>query len=157
KWMPSCRSTPQMESKPPPPATGMSPVLLPLGAGALAIAIFVIDTITPLDIAVAVLYVAVVLLAANFLQRRGLLLVSAGGLGLTVASFLLSHGLAADTALVRALISLSAIAITTLLALKNQSATAALREQAQLLDLTHDTIFVRDAKNVITYWNRGAE
>jgi two-component system sensor kinase FixL len=32
-----------------------------------------------------------------------------------------------------------------------------LRETAQLLDLTHDTVFVRDMKNVITYWNRGAE
>jgi PAS domain S-box-containing protein len=32
-----------------------------------------------------------------------------------------------------------------------------LREQASLLHLTHDTIFVRDMHNVITYWNRGAE
>jgi PAS domain S-box-containing protein len=32
-----------------------------------------------------------------------------------------------------------------------------LREQASLLQLTHDTIFVRDMHNVITYWNRGAE
>jgi PAS domain S-box-containing protein len=32
-----------------------------------------------------------------------------------------------------------------------------LREQANLLDLTHDTVFVRDMKDVITYWNRGAE
>ncbi|HVH93222.1 MAG TPA: PAS domain S-box protein, partial [Candidatus Acidoferrum sp.] len=32
-----------------------------------------------------------------------------------------------------------------------------LREQAGLLDLTHDTIFVRDMNDVITYWNRGAE
>ena len=30
-------------------------------------------------------------------------------------------------------------------------------EQASLLDLTHDTIFVRDMNDVITYWNRGAE
>jgi PAS domain S-box-containing protein len=30
------------------------------------------------------------------------------------------------------------------------------REQADLLDLTHDTIFVRDMNNVIRYWNRGA-
>jgi PAS domain S-box-containing protein len=32
-----------------------------------------------------------------------------------------------------------------------------LRERANLLDLTHDTVFVRDLNNVITYWNRGAE
>ena len=32
-----------------------------------------------------------------------------------------------------------------------------LREQAELLDLTHDTIFVRDEQDVIIYWNRGAE
>jgi two-component system, LuxR family, sensor kinase FixL len=36
-------------------------------------------------------------------------------------------------------------------------AEAVLREQAGLLDLTHDTIFVRDLNDVITYWNRGAE
>lgn len=32
-----------------------------------------------------------------------------------------------------------------------------LREQAHLLDLTHDTVFVRDMNDVITYWNRGAD
>src|SRR6266480_1300658 len=32
-----------------------------------------------------------------------------------------------------------------------------LREHASLLNLTHDTIFVRDINDVITYWNRGAE
>jgi PAS domain S-box-containing protein len=30
-------------------------------------------------------------------------------------------------------------------------------QQASLLNLTHDTIFVRDAGDVITYWNRGAQ
>jgi len=30
-------------------------------------------------------------------------------------------------------------------------------QQASLLDLTHDTIFVRDMSNTITYWNRGAQ
>jgi len=36
-------------------------------------------------------------------------------------------------------------------------ADTALREQAGLLELTHDTIFVRDMNDVITYWNRAAE
>ncbi|HEV8453299.1 MAG TPA: PAS domain-containing protein, partial [Gemmatimonadales bacterium] len=32
-----------------------------------------------------------------------------------------------------------------------------LRDHARLLDLTHDTVFVRDMSDAITYWNRGAE
>src|ERR1700716_576768 len=38
-----------------------------------------------------------------------------------------------------------------------QRSEAALREQASLLNLTHDSIFVRRMDDVITYWNRGAE
>src|SRR5262249_43633107 len=33
----------------------------------------------------------------------------------------------------------------------------ALREQANLLNLTHDSIFVRDMNDLIIYWNRGAQ
>ena len=32
-----------------------------------------------------------------------------------------------------------------------------LREQANLLNLTHDSIYVRDKNSIIRYWNRGAE
>jgi PAS domain S-box-containing protein len=38
-----------------------------------------------------------------------------------------------------------------------QRAEGMMREQAGLLDLTHDTVFVRDMNDAITYWNRGAE
>src|ERR1700754_1091888 len=38
-----------------------------------------------------------------------------------------------------------------------RQANQALRERANLLDLTHDTVFVRDMNDVITFWNRGAE
>jgi PAS domain S-box-containing protein len=34
---------------------------------------------------------------------------------------------------------------------------AQLLEQASLLDLTHDAMFVRDGREIIRYWNRGAE
>jgi PAS domain S-box-containing protein len=34
---------------------------------------------------------------------------------------------------------------------------AAYREQAELLDLSHDAIFVRDMNRTITYWNRACE
>jgi len=40
---------------------------------------------------------------------------------------------------------------------KREQAETVLRQRADLLDLTHDTVFVRDMSDVITYWNRGAE
>ncbi len=43
------------------------------------------------------------------------------------------------------------------IALEREQGEEALRQQARLLDLTHDTVFVRDMNDVITYWNRGAE
>src|SRR6476646_5181502 len=39
---------------------------------------------------------------------------------------------------------------------ERERAERVLREKASLLNLTHDTIFVRDMNDVITYWNRGA-
>jgi PAS domain S-box-containing protein len=38
-----------------------------------------------------------------------------------------------------------------------QQAETAMREQANLLNLTHDAIFVRDMNGTVKYWNRGAE
>lgn len=40
---------------------------------------------------------------------------------------------------------------------ERKRAEAVLRERAHLLDLTHDTIFVRSMNDVISFWNRGAE
>ena len=40
---------------------------------------------------------------------------------------------------------------------ERKHAESTLREQTNLLDLTHDAIFVHDTSGVITYWNRGAE
>jgi nitrogen fixation/metabolism regulation signal transduction histidine kinase len=39
----------------------------------------------------------------------------------------------------------------------DQQAEVSLREQENLLNLTHDAIFVRDMNGIVRYWNRGAE
>ena len=132
-------------------------VFLSLVAVGFATAIFAIDTFTPLGLAVAVLYVVVVLMAGRFLDRRGVLLVAAACVTLTIVAYLLQHGLTYGPSLVRCLVSLLAIVITTFLALKSHAAALTLREQASLLDITHDAIVARDLNDVITYWNRGAE
>jgi two-component system, LuxR family, sensor kinase FixL len=131
--------------------------MLPLAAGAIAIGIFLFDTISTIEIAIAVVYVVVVLIAAVFLSRRDVLVVSSVCVALSVLSYLMTHEIRADAALMRRLVSLSAIGIATVLALMNQSAHTVLREQASLLNLTHDAIFVRGMDDVITYWNRAAE
>ena len=103
------------------------------------------------------LYVVVVLMAGRFLERRGVLLVSAACLALTISSHLLQHGFTAGPPFIRSLVSMLAIVITTFLALKTQLAATMLREQASLLEITHDAVIVRDMNDVIRYWNRGAE
>ena len=123
----------------------------------LAVVIFTVDTIVPSDFAFAVLYVVVVLIALNAFRRSALLAVAAICIALTLLSYFLTHEPAVDSALVRLLVSLAAVACTTFLAVRNQSANEIMAERARLLDLTHDTIFVRDENDTITYWNLGAE
>jgi two-component system sensor kinase FixL len=102
-------------------------------AGALAIIIFVIDTFTPLNIAIAVLYVIVVLMAANFLRRRGVILVSLACAGLTVLSFILQHDWDTSDSIGRNLVSLTAIGVTAILALNRQRAEDAWRRSETYL------------------------
>ena len=130
--------------------------LLPAATALATIATFVADTVSHVEIAFAVLYVVVVLMAARFLRARGVLLVAIGCGGLSILSFFLTPP-ATLSGITNHAISLLAISLTTLIALQSQSAEATLRDQASLLDLTHDTIFVRNMSDVITYWNRGAE
>ena len=142
----------------PPPAVSYFSFILPTTTVAITIAIFVADTITHFEIAVSALYGAVVLLAVRFLDSRGVLLVAAGCIALGVLSHLLTrHGGVSVIALANLLVGILVIEVTTSLALQNQSTQIALREKAGLLDLTHDTMFVRDMNDIITFWNRAAE
>jgi class 3 adenylate cyclase len=104
-------------------------ILVPAVAGALAIGIFAFDTLSPLQFAVAVLYVVVVLIAATCYQRRGVLLTAGACTALTILSYLVAHGFRiAGTAPIRGVMSLLAIGVTTFLALKNLLAMARLKE-----------------------------
>ena len=124
----------------------------------LAFAVFLIDVLTPLEGAVAVLYVVAVLLAARTTHRDDIVIAAITCSLLTIAAYVLSHDLSSiGSPSLRALVSLAAIAITTMLALQNQEATKRLAAQARLLNLSHDMIFVRDRRGVISFWNRGAE
>jgi signal transduction histidine kinase len=92
--------------------------ILPLATAVMAIAIFVFDTITDLEIAVAAFYVIVVLASVTFCHSRGIMLISAGCLTLTLLSYFLTRTGDARPGLINSLISLTAIAATTYLALK---------------------------------------
>lgn len=124
----------------------------------LSLAIFLIDTLSPLDMAIAVLYGVVVLIASRWFRSTGLIIVGAGCIGLTLSSFLAIHALDYNLgSVMRCAVSIAAVAVTTLLCLRNEDTTASLRDQAALLDLSHDAIFVRDHTDALVYWNLGAE
>lgn len=126
-------------------------------AALLTLCIFLVDVLTTLEGAVAVLYVVAVLLAARTGRRADLLITAVAGIVLTVVAYFDSHGLHhVGSQTFRALVSLAAIGITAVLALQHQHAMQRLRGQAMLLDLSHDMIFVRDRSGVITFWNRTA-
>ena len=99
---------------------------------ALALAIFALDVLSPLQGAVAVLYTIVVVMAARS-HDRGLILL-AGGVGavLALAAYFMSHW---DEPLgspaMRLGVSLTAIGITTLLSVRNQAAAEERRRSEQ--------------------------
>jgi signal transduction histidine kinase len=113
---------------------------LPMATAALAIAIFIVDTKTDLEIAVASLYVAVVLLSVGFCQKRGVILVSAGCMALTVLSYFLTTSGSPTVGLINTVISLLVIGVTTLLVLKIGSAEVVSHDaRAQLAHISRVT------------------
>ena len=80
----------------------------------LAFAVFLVDVLTPLEGAVAVLYIVAILLAAKTNRRDDIIVAAAGCVVLTIIAYLLSHDLESIASpLLRVLVSLAAIGITT--------------------------------------------
>src|ERR1700682_1637252 len=102
-------------------ATMLSPLLSALAAS-LARAI-VLDSLTKINMAVAVLYVVVVMMSVSFCARRQVLIVSGACMVLTVLAFVIMHGKDYDsTSIGRCIVALSANAITTFLAVRMEAA-----------------------------------
>ena len=98
-------------------------------AALLTVLIFIVDSFTPFGIAIATLYVVVLLLSNQFVGRNALIVIAIGCMVLTVLGFLLDHGEEAlNEATFRALISLAAITITAALLLRERRTIEALEE-----------------------------
>lgn len=88
----------------------------------LAAVIFTVDSLAPIEFAVSVLYVIVLLLAAGALSRRGIVLVALACAGLSMVSFAAVHGPADGwPPALRCTVALAAIAITAGLLLREQA------------------------------------
>jgi len=98
-------------------------------AGIVGVIVFVIDALTPLDIAIAVLYVVVVLLVASTGLRHATIATGCACAALTVIAFLMSHDENySGGSIARGIVSLLAIGTTSFLALRNQANTVRLQE-----------------------------
>ena len=128
-----------------------------LGVGALAVATFTAEL--TLRTRYSVLYLAAVLLAARFAGSRGIVATALGCAFLAVFGFglQLQPGAAEIGPGANLLFGLASIAVATVIIVRGNAGMQRIREQASLLDLTHDTIIVRGMDDVIRYWNRGAE
>jgi len=100
----------------------------------LTTAVFILDTVTDLEIATAVFYIVVILIAIGMFRRRGVILLSIVCIVLTLCSALLTRSGSYEAGLINSGISIAAIAITTWLALKMIAAESAAHEaRAQLI------------------------
>ena len=105
--------------------------ILPSATAALALGVFVIDTLTIADIDVGVLYVAVVMLSARFCDTRGVLAVGMGCIALSILGDVASPGDPYGyVALTNQFICFGAIGATTFLTRQTQRARKEL-DQAQ--------------------------
>lgn len=130
-------------------------VVLSLVCAVMA-AIFVTDAVTSLDIAVAVLYVLVIMIAMRSFSAHGIRLVALACTCLTLVAFFISHDNLLCAAFARCLVSLVAIAIAGWLAVKTKKFSDRLQAQLKLLAQTHDAIIVCAIDGSISSWNLGA-
>ncbi len=106
----------------------------------LLVSVFVADTITSFEIAMAVFYIVVIVLAVGYVSTRVVIALAGVCVFLTVLSLLMSQHGSFQTGLMNCTISIAAIATTTFLVLKTVAAQAAAFEaQAQMVRMARLT------------------
>jgi K+-sensing histidine kinase KdpD len=111
--------------------TKMNPVVVPIVTFVMIAAIFTLDTLTDSEVAAAVLYVAVILISIRFYERRGVIIVAFGCMGLTILSYLITTTGFRQPGMVNTAISLFSVGLTTYLSLKIESARSVARGLAE--------------------------
>jgi signal transduction histidine kinase/CheY-like chemotaxis protein len=110
-------------------------LLMPAAIGGLTLLIFFIDALTPLSIAIAVLYGAVILMASFIWMPRDIIVLTGICLLLTLLAYGIGHRLDFfGPAFGRCLVSLTAISIIAFLALKGQKTMLALKQREAALE-----------------------
>src|SRR5262249_602484 len=113
--------------------------LPPIAAGPAGLAIFLVDTMTDVSVAVGILFVPVIIVAARFCRPRGVVLIALGCVALALMAHFVSPGDPwTSLALTNRAFALSAIGITTFLVVKNQSAEPAFRANGELRGVAAD-------------------
>jgi PAS domain S-box-containing protein len=104
--------------------------LLPAATAVLAVGVFMAEAMTTMKLTIAICYVIVVLLAGRFSSARGIVLVGAGCMALTLVAFFLPgfSETEAGGVGIKASISALVIGLTTFLVVERHRATDALRE-----------------------------
>lgn len=97
-------------------------------------AIFILDTISRLEIAAAVFYIVVILISARFLTQRGIWVLSTICFILTVLSFFLTRSGAVEAGFINCIIALMALILTSYLVTRAQTAEGAALKATQQLN-----------------------
>jgi PAS domain S-box-containing protein len=131
-----------------------------IGGIAVALVTFVCFRLNVSITTAALLYlivVALVSLGGSFLSSAVVSMIAVGCLAYYFLPPVFSFRVSDPFDVVAIITFLTTSGVITHSVTRARKSAEVLREQARLLNLTHDTIFVRDMNDVITYWNRGAE
>ena len=113
-------------------AHGPTRTLMMITAAALTAVIFAFDVLSPLEIAVAALYIVVLLMSLRFASLNGIVLIACGCVALTVGGYLLTHLYdTEDGPLLRCVVSVLAITTAAVLCVQIRMADTKLRRNEE--------------------------